>query len=103
MRRLSFLIAGMLAVGGCGAAWAQLASVEQQFAACHRTLTGTADSLLAAPPVKVEVATPAAPSKGQTINPKSALARVQKIRPLLEPILREEGVPTKFAAVVVVE
>jgi membrane-bound lytic murein transglycosylase D len=33
----------------------------------------------------------------------NAVARVQQLRPLLEPILREHGVPTDLAAVVLVE
>jgi membrane-bound lytic murein transglycosylase B len=34
---------------------------------------------------------------------QSALQRVQQLRPVLEPILREAGVPTELAAVVLVE
>ncbi len=103
MRRLRFVIVGILALSGCEVVWAQSVSVEQQFAAYHQFLAGTADSLLAAPPAKVEVATPPTSAEAQNAYPKGALARVQQLRPLLEPILREEGVPTKLAAVVVVE
>ncbi len=49
-------------------------------------------------PKAEEVPTPA-PPRG---NP-SALQRVERLRPALEPILREVGVPTELAAVVLVE
>ncbi len=105
MRRLqSFLIAGLFALSGGSVTWAQSTSAEQQFTAYHQMLTGMADNLLAVPPVTArEFVTPAPPAKAQNSGSTSAIARVRHIRPPLEPILREEGVPTKLAAVVLVE
>jgi soluble lytic murein transglycosylase-like protein len=82
-------------------------SVEQQFAAYHQSLSGAADDLLTAPAqpletAKKDVATPVASSSANN-RFGSALMRVQQLRPLLEPVLREHGVPTDLAAVVLVE
>lgn len=41
--------------------------------------------------------------KGQTRDFGRALARVERLRPVLEPVLQEVGVPTELAAVVLIE
>jgi soluble lytic murein transglycosylase-like protein len=91
------------------AAWGQRASsIEEQFAAYHQRLSGAAESLLAAPTplpqrtVTQNVLTVPGPEDANE-SFSYALKRVQQLRPLLEPILRETGVPTDVAAVVLVE
>jgi hypothetical protein len=105
LRRL--LIIELSALALASIAWGQsTSSVEEQFASYHQLLSGAADSLLSAPaPRQHDAATDLSPfsSRSNTDNFNNALRRVQQLRPLLEPILREEGLPTELAAVVLVE
>ena len=92
-------------------AWAQTASapgVEKQFAMFHNELSGAADRLLAdsaqlSRPANVIPAEPVPVAINVPGRLSSAVARVEQLRPLLDPILREEGVPTEIMAVVLVE
>ena len=91
-------------------------SIDEQFAARHARLTGLADQLVSdggpltdGGPLKPSVGLSGdseaiAPSPtGQPAVPNSALARIRQLRPLMEPILVEEGVPATLAAVALVE
>lgn len=109
------IFAGILLLG-IVSGWAQQAKTQNQrgdaFASVNDSLSAAADRALAAPflpstaapkndsPLTIEMA-PAISGerKGQT----QAINRVQQLRPTLEPILREEGVPTALTGVVLVE
>lgn len=110
-------------------AWAQTArysvpaaSVEDTFSAYHEMLSGAADSLLAATAKRKPESQPlSAPVNirrsndnalrvfsdrywdGQEANVQRAVERVARLRPTLDPILREEGVPVDVVALVLVE
>ena len=100
--------------------WAQAVPVPssaaggaQPFAGIGASLTMRADALLAnggqpaAPAVLIApVLVPARepwPVPLQTASAGPALARVEMLRPAMDPILQREGVPTELAAVVLVE
>lgn len=101
---------------GIGTVWGQTtsgaeASVADKFAAYHASLSKAADRALAVPPVPT-VANPASqpatvvqsiPAGKRESRPAGALSRVQQLRPVIEPILLEEQVPTELAAIVLVE
>jgi membrane-bound lytic murein transglycosylase MltF len=90
-------------------------TVSDPFAGLHDALSSAADSLLAATAQRrPEIAGDNSTEKGtgrkaafqSADSPqrgKQAFVRVQQLRPVLEPILREEGVPAELAAVVLVE
>lgn len=105
LRRALWFVFVAVAMGA--ASWAQTAGItDKQFEAYHESLSGAADGLLKAPAQRKEGANLAAAEEApQSVNDNftGAVARVQKLRPLLEPILREEGVPPDMAAVVLVE
>lgn len=108
-------------------AWAQqsgfrasAASVDETFSALHQALSATANDLLAGVQRPPEMMRPqmdasqgsdpgfvsALRTEGKTarnIQLQKAVERVQGLRPVLEPILREEGIPQQMAAVVLVE
>lgn len=91
------------------AAWAQSSSIDQQFAAYHGAMSATADTLLGvrSQPVmpqqqRIQDVTPDKAAAGNRAF-SAALARVQRLRPALEPILRQEGLPAPLSAVVLVE
>lgn len=105
-----------------GQLWAQTGqgilqkpTVSDPFTGLHNALSSAADSLLAAtaqrqPEVPVansaqegRVRKAAFQSADSLDRGKRAFLRVQQLRPILEPILREEGVPTELAAVVFIE
>lgn len=104
-----------------GMVWAQspqpvVQSVRSRdlFAGWHADLTDAADRTLAAavadkPWMKTpEVAAGAAGrTSTTTIDPlvrvRAAIQRVQQLRPTIEPILRQEGVPAELSAIVLVE
>ncbi len=95
------------------------ASVQDQFAAYHDGLTSAADNLLAAnTETSLRPESPKAAKSvsevlvrqfaqqywnGEEGNVIRALERVAQLRPILEPILRDQGVPPAVAAVVLVE
>jgi soluble lytic murein transglycosylase-like protein len=96
------------------------ASVDETFSAFHQALSATANDLLTKaqrPPERVRpqfdaslgseagiVAALRAEGKTESnIQSQKAVERVQGLRPVLEPILREEGVPQQMAAVVLIE
>lgn len=107
----SLLLALLLlaaAASACAQTPAAINTIEQQFAALHRQLTQAADQLLAAPVPQRAIASsasfvavPAPPPPAASSS--AALARINQLRPLLEPILIEEGVPPSLAAVALVE
>lgn len=95
-------------------------SVDESFSALHQALSVEATNLLAdaqrspeprsLPPNVQALVVPRVESEirvanqGSPANPsKRALERVQALRPMLEPILREEGIPAELAAVVLIE
>lgn len=99
---------------------ASAASVDQAFSTFHQALSATANDLLASAQRPIEMVHPqldpslgsdprfvSAPraegKRGPTIQFEKAVERVQGLRPVLEPILRAEGVPRQMAAVVLVE
>jgi membrane-bound lytic murein transglycosylase B len=98
------------------------ASVEDAFSAYHEALNGAADDLLSSAvqrgigaPTLGEVASSERPDEqalhqfaehywgGQKGNVQRAVERVALLRPTLDPILREAGVPIDVAALVLVE
>lgn len=103
---------------GIGYGRAQLAEPKPQpshndpFVAYHASLANTADRLLAAP-VQPSGASPrnnfissVAPSEAAIVKVRGQagdINRVQQLRPIIEPILREERVPTELSAVVLIE
>ena len=116
------LIAGALLLSSADS-WAQTTQPESQklstgepFAMYHNALSSAADSLLAAA-AGPSVGNPSnssavmlEPENGVAANGrdersglKQAINRVQQFRPVLEPILRNEGIPAGLAAVVFVE
>jgi membrane-bound lytic murein transglycosylase B len=110
-------------------AWAQTAryavpaaSVEDQFSAYEQTLSGAADRVLLATVPRNDVTTSPESAvsahlpdhsalrrfaerywNGQQQSVQSAVERVAVLRPTLDPILREEGVPEDVTALVLVE
>lgn len=95
-------------------------SVDQSFSALHEALSVKATNLLVdaqrlpdAQPPPLSGSTSAAPraefalaDESQNLHThrsQKALERVKALQPLLEPILREEGVPTELTAVVLIE
>jgi hypothetical protein len=103
---------------GIGEGRAQLAESRPQpqnndpFVTYHASLTNAADKALATP-VQLSMASPgnnstsrAAPSEtafAKVSGSTGAISRVQQLRPIIEPILREERVPTELAAIVLIE
>ena len=108
-------------------AWAQESGsrvsavlVDETFSAFHQALSATANDLLASAQRPTEVVRPqldasqgsdpgfasalrTAGKTGRNFQLQKAVERVQGLRPILEPILREEGVPQQMAAIVLVE
>jgi soluble lytic murein transglycosylase-like protein len=90
-----------------------LAQGADPFAAIHETLTAAAETALAtqarafAEPAKTPAQAVAQFAQrhwnGRDRNLQHALSRVHQLRPMIEPILREEGVPAEIAALVLVE
>jgi hypothetical protein len=84
---------------------------DDPFGAYHGSLSKAADRALAEPvqpsleATHSDPASSAAPmASGTTVNrPAAAINRVQQLQPVLEPILRDEGVPAELTAVVLVE
>ena len=116
------LVAGALLLSS-GHSWAQTAQPESRelstgeaFAIYHKALSSVADSLVAAAAER-SIGMPsnhsaamlqpgnavAASGLDERSGLKKAISRVQQLRPVLEPILRKEGVPVGLAAVVFVE
>lgn len=98
------------------------ASVDDAFSAYHQALSGAADSFLAtavrpaagSQPQAVEAGAHHSDDKGlrqfaerywdgQQNNVRRAVERVELLRPTLDPILHEAGVPVDVAALVLVE
>ncbi|HZP63384.1 MAG TPA: lytic transglycosylase domain-containing protein [Terriglobales bacterium] len=95
-------------------------SVDEAFVTFHEALSATANDLLASAQrptemVRPQLDAPLGSDPGfvsdlrteaktrQNIQLQKAVERVRGLRPVLEPILREEGVPQQMAAVVLVE
>jgi hypothetical protein len=88
------------------------AAMNDPFGAYHSSLSKAVDRALAQPSERSVEAprsdpdSSAAPmaTNGDAVNGSAAaINRMQQLRPILEPILREERVPTELAAVVLVE
>lgn len=87
-------------------------AINDPFGAYHSSLSKAVDEALAKP-VEPSVETPRSglasspvPMAAAGVNaggPAAAVNRVQQLRPIIEPILREERVPTELAAIVLVE
>jgi hypothetical protein len=81
----------------------------QQFGEIGEALTLKADTLLVnvdEPSLLLVKATPAAAQHALSLklaSPSAAVARVELLRSTIDPILRGEGVPVEFAAVVLIE
>jgi soluble lytic murein transglycosylase-like protein len=108
-------------------AWAQgsgyrasATSVDETFSAFHQALSAAANGFLTSAQRPAEMVRPQLDSSpgpdtgfvsalraevkaGRSIQLQKAVERVQGLRPVLEPLLREEGVPQQMAAVVLVE
>ena len=114
------LLASLLATN----AWAQAANGDSYarqgdpFDQLHVALSSAADNILAAPAQRRPDANPEGTSSSSGRSPEArgtqklspavasrerAWRRLTELRPIIEPILREEGVPTELAAVVLVE
>ncbi len=95
------------------------ASVDESFAALQQALSAKANDLLASAQRPLPAAQPHPEPLGISALPsgpdtsatqaesnshlRNALQRMQALRPSLEPILRQEGIPAQMAAVVLVE
>ena len=99
---------------------ASAGSVDEAFSTFHQALSATANDLLASAQRPMEMVRPqfdASPGSdpgfvsvlraerkaGPNFQFEKAVKRVQGLRPVLEPILRKEGVPQQMAAIVLVE
>ncbi len=99
------------------------ASVEDQFSAYHQDLSDAANQLLAAATRDTSTMQPGVAQQIREVRPdegtvrqfaqkywnneeenvRRAIERVTQFRPVLDPILREEGVPSDVAALVLIE
>jgi len=106
---VSVLAALLFAAGASAQTVTAANSVDEQFATFHAQLKGAADRLLVdsaqlTRPANVVRVEPAQVSRATHRGSSNAAPlRVQQLRPLLEPILREEDVPGDLLAVVLVE
>lgn len=112
----ALMLAGTLLVG-VGSAWSQMTGEEKvnatdPFAAYHSSLTTATERALTAPalppvqspPAEASIsAERASPTLIKGGGPATAVSRVQRLRPVIEPILRQERVPSELAAIVLVE
>ena len=89
-------------------------TVTQQdvFASVHTRLADAADRTLAAaledrPWMRTGSPVADSDASANTVEPvvrlRAAVGRVQQLRPIIEPILRDEGVPSELSAVILVE
>lgn len=116
MARRALTLAGILLLG-VAPAWSQTTgeanvNATDPFAAYHASLTRATERALAPRALAALQSRPAdvitalvSPSSA-TINeraPAAAVSRVQQLRPVIEPILRQERVPPELAAIVLVE
>lgn len=109
-------LAGALLLG-IGHSQAQLTepqlqpAVNDPFGAYHSSLSKAVDRALTDPVRAAEAPrsdlasspAPLAPAGANVSGPAAAVKRVQQLRPIIEPILREEQVPTDLVAIVLVE
>jgi hypothetical protein len=106
-------LAGALLLGHWAqAAQAQSLSVSDPFASFTESLNSAAEKAIAIPvrlsmegreSGSVSIATPIVPLAIKVSSPARAINRVQQLRPVIEPILHEEMVPTELAGIVLVE
>lgn len=125
LRVLASIVVPLLSLSA--AAWAQdlglgtpTTSADEAFSPFHQALSAAANGLLAGAQRPTEMVRPrldaslgsdpgfvsgprAAGKTGQNIPSQKAVERVKALRPVFEPILREEGIPQQMAAVVLVE
>ena len=97
-----------------------VASVDQSFTALNQALSATANDLLASaqrpglPPPSdrslqsvsrrlFDLDSSVASEPAGNVHLRQAIERVQALRPAIEPILREEGIPREMSAVVLIE
>lgn len=95
--------------------WAQTlansTASQDPFGHLDKALISAADHLLSATaqhPLEIPVNNNARPTRNEKPAdsldlPKGAVLRVQQLRPVLDPILRQEGIPAELSAVVLVE
>ncbi len=95
--------------------WAQTRLQDDLFGQWHAALNNAADSLLAVSAQREPASNLDQGSSAQTSNSASAIVslatgsrerawqRLEQLRPLIEPILRQAGVPIELAATVVIE
>ncbi len=95
--------------------WAQTSLQDDPFGQWHAALNNTADSLLAAPAQRQPTSSLNQGSSARASNIAGAIVslatgsrerawqRLEQLRPLIEPILRQSGVPIELAATVVIE
>jgi membrane-bound lytic murein transglycosylase D len=99
-----------------GHAWPQTigrqdVAASDPFTSLDASLSNAAEKALAAPIKQLAIgpgtsvlpAAGVAPATAKASVPTRAIQRVQQLRPVLEPILREEKVPPELAAIVLVE
>lgn len=116
-RGTALALAGMLLLG-VAPAWSQMVdeaniNATDPFAAYHSSLTRAAEAAISAPaqPPAVQSRAPEATTARVSLSPgtikggspAAAVSRVQKLRPVIEPILSQERVPPELAAIVLVE
>ena len=120
---LPLIVALLAAMISPEAAWGQAARadapvpfLETQFQELNSRLDATADRLLAAASVPVarqatiratpaQITAPSATQEAAQVSERRAQggSRVQQLRPVIDPILRGEGIPAEYVAVVLVE
>ena len=108
---VAFLLSGVV-LGHASQPGPNSSAQPDVFASVHASLNDAADRTLAAaladkPWMKSAEADASAESASSVADPvtrlRTAVERVRRLRPAIEPILREEGVPPELSAVVLVE
>ncbi len=113
MRKLRLALCGAaVALSGLAAAQVAAGPSADVFARWHASASDAADRALAAALADrpwMKAAAPTSTEAKQTISSdlagrlRTAIERVQQLRPVIDPILRQEGVPTELSAVALVE
>jgi hypothetical protein len=109
---IPILLSGMVWAQGLQTA-PQAVQSQDAFAGRHATLNDAADRTLAAAVAdKQWMKTPEVPASADSTVPiatdplvrfRTAVERVQQLRATIEPVLRQEGVPSELSAIVLVE
>lgn len=120
-------LVSILLLSAVACSWSQKSQSERRpvsvadspFAEVNESITQEADVVLASATQADSVSSTVSPSEasiakssiredaqshsGSSANAKNAQSRLASLRPVIEPILREAGIPTELAAVVLVE